>query len=216
MLTPIRIVHMDPDPIVHAGFSAFIAPDTGMTLLGSASAPVGLLTLVAQLQPDVAVTELDAPRLAVLKTIEEIRRRHGATRVLLLTDRDRAIYTHCGIRSGALGFVGKDKSAIEIRAAIRRVYYRSVAENDLDGDRDGCSHLLGGEPFAKDTPQLTPRQAQVLQHLSLGRSVKQIALLLKISTKTVDNHKTRLMKKLDIHDRVGLVLFAIRQGLDEP
>ena len=72
------------------------------------------------------------------------------------------------------------------------------------------------ERIRSQLDRLTPRELEVLRHLALGRSVKQTALLLKISTKTADNHKTRLMKKLSIHDRVGLVRFAIREGFGNP
>jgi DNA-binding NarL/FixJ family response regulator len=166
--------------------------------------------LAAVHQIDIAVLDLSMPILNGVDAARELVRVAPQTRTILLTMHADRPYVVEAMQAGAKGYVLKTQAAEDLVRAIdevcRGAVYLSpgVAVSLVD------AVLHKDESGAKD---LTARERQILQLIAESKSTKQIGRILKISYKTVESHRSRLMKKLDIHETAGLVRYAIRRGL---
>jgi len=161
-------------------------------------------------RPDVAVLDVSMPRLNGLEAARRIRETLPETRVLILTMHDDEEYVVKTVRAGASGYLVKDGAASQLIDGIRaladgRTYFGSRARSALSG-------VSGGEP-EDPYDRLTDREREVFQLVVEGRSNAEIAPILGISPKTVDNHRTHLMEKLRIHSTAELVRYAARHHL---
>lgn len=184
----------------NAGFNVVAEVADGMAAVEGAG----------ELRPDVAVLDIAMPRLNGLDAAREIVKVSPATKVILLSMHSEDHYVLEALQAGIKGYMLKNHSADDLENAIKRVVggdvYLSPGLSDIVVQAYHKNHTSSGN-------LLTPRERQVLQLVAEGNSTKKIAALLELSTKTVDTHRTRLMQKLEIHDTVGLVHYAIRCGL---
>jgi DNA-binding NarL/FixJ family response regulator len=169
--------------------------------------------LTEQLHPDVAILDIAMPLLNGLDAAREIRRVSPRTHVLLLTMYSEDQYILEGLRIGAKGFVKKTHAAEDlvqaIREALRGRTYLSPEMSRAVVEAYQSRTKLSPDP-------LSQRERQVLQLVAEGKTTKEIASLLNISVKTAETHRTRIMKKLEIHETAGLVRYAVRRGLVQP
>lgn len=169
-------------------------------------------------KPDVIVSDIDMPGLQVFDAIKTIKSRSPKTRVLVLSAfwHDRYIEEALGVE--AAGYITKGESPEVVTKAIRLAaqggtYFSPEVQSRIVVDSDGVK--LGKEGGATRAATLTPREMEVLRYIAKGLSKRQIAEIMHLSVKTVDNHSTSLMNRLNIHDRVELTRYAIREGLAE-
>ncbi len=171
------------------------------------------LRLVSELPVDVAVLETALPKRTGIDVIEVIRKEHQRTRCIALTTTRRRREVEQAMRTGAAGCVVKSDSIEELIEAIDVVrsgkYYFSPSITQHLVDAIASPAASPGDGISL----LTNRERQVLQQIAEGRTSKEIAAELGVSTKTVDSHRSRLMQKLDIHKASALVRFAIEEGL---
>jgi DNA-binding NarL/FixJ family response regulator len=189
-----------------------------MDVGGEASTGRLALNLVDELHPAVVVMDIAMPLLNGLQATRQIMEAAPETKVLILSAHGDDAYIEKAMALGALGFLLKQTSAHVLADAIQEIdkgntyFSPSVAKrlrqrNSDELDRKG--RLKTG------TTHLTPREMEVLQLIAEGEANKQIAAELDISIKTVEKHRSHLMKKLAIHDTVGLVRYAIAEGIIE-
>ena len=205
----IRVVLADDHILVRQSLKSLLERE-GIRVVGEASDGQELLGVAARLNPDVAVVDISMPLMNGLEAAGEIRKSSPQTRTILLTRHDEDQYVTEALRAGVKGYVLKNQAATDLIHAIHQVcrggFYLSPA----------ISHTVV-EAFLSKTTQptdpLTSRERQVLQLISEGKSTKDVACLLGISTKTAESHRARLMRKLDIHETASLVRYAIRRGL---
>lgn len=168
------------------------------------------IRLARTLMPDIAILDMSMPILNGLGAAHEIQRLAPGVKIILLTMHSDKTYVLRAMREGAKGYVLKTQASEDLLHAIRHVMRGetyispSVAEFVVDA-------YLGKADVQTDP--LTPRERQILQLVAEGNSTKQIAALLCVSYKTAECHRTRIMKKLDIHEVTGLVRYAVREGL---
>lgn len=176
----------------------------GVELVGEAGDGIAAIALVKRLKPDLLLLDVAMPQAGGLAVIGEVRRWSPATRVAVLTGISRA-RTLAQLRvSGAVGLLLKSCTPQELDLGLRQI---------IEGGEyvaEGVRALLGDSAPAAE---LTTREQQVLTLAAQGRSNGEIAALLNISPKTVDNHRTNLMRKLGIHSAAGLTAVALREGL---
>ena len=204
-----RVMIADDHQIVRQGLRALLEK-AGHVVVAEASNGREAVDLAAKQQVDVAVLDLIMPVLNGVDSARELLRAAPQVRTILLTMHADRPYVVEALQAGAKGYVLKTQAAEDLVRAIdevsRGAVYISpaVAMSLVDAmlDRD--------EPATKD---LTARERQILQLVAESKSTKQIARLLNISYKTAESHRSRLMKKLDIHETAGLVRYAIRRGL---
>lgn len=207
-----RVLLADDHPVMRQGLRALLERE-GFSVVAEAADGKEAVKLARQHRPDVAALDLSMPLLSGLEAARTIQSEQLARGVLLLTVHREDHYVLEALRAGVRGYVLKSQAPEDIAAAIRQVasggIYLSPGLSEVLLD----AYVNRREPV--DDP-LSPRERQVLQLVAEGKTTKEVAVVLDISVKTADSHRSRLMKKLDIHETAGLVRYAIRRGVVEP
>jgi DNA-binding NarL/FixJ family response regulator len=212
-MTPTRIMLADDHLLVRAGLKKLLESTPDVEVVGEANDGLTLVTLAAQLQPDVVLMDIAMPGLNGLEATARLLKTLPQTRVVILSMHQNEEYVRQALRYGAAGYLLKDAAPAELEHAINAVLrgetYLSpaVSKGVLS---DYVQRLRGDEQPGE---LLTSRQREVLQLVAEGHSTKEIARRLDLSIKTVDTHRSQLMKQLDIHEVAGLVRYAMRMGL---
>lgn len=183
-------------------------------LAATGDADAALDTIVRK-RPDVAILDIDMPGRNAFEVASVIRTASPNTGILFLSSHFHDRYIQQALDAGARGYVVKTRSPDEIVEAIRSVAQGGVVYSQEVLDRiviDAKGVYLSNNITTR-LDQLSDREREVLVYLARGLSKKEIAELMTLSVKTIQNHADRLMQKLDIHDRVELTRFAIREGL---
>jgi DNA-binding NarL/FixJ family response regulator len=204
-----RLILADDHLVVRQGCRSLLERG-GMDVVGEASDGYEAVRLTQRLQPDAAVLDVSMPLLNGLDTARQVQHVSPRTKLILLTIHDEPQYVLEALRVGIRGYVLKRQSAADLIEAIREVIGGAVYLSP------GVSCAVVEAYLQKSdhpTDELTTRERQVLQLVAESKSTKEIAVLLGISVKTAESHRTRIMQKLDIHQTAGLVRYAIRRGL---
>jgi two-component system response regulator NreC len=208
----LRVILADDHLIVRQGLRLLLERE-GILVLGEASDGLEAVRLIGELSPDIAVLDLDMPRLDGLGALRETARLSPQTRGIILTRHMEEPYAIEALRAGARGYVLKIQAGVDLLAAVQHVHNGEVYLSPKISKAVVDAYLAKTDGLQRT---LSRRERQVLQLVGEGHSTKAIAALLGISVKTADTHRTRLMEKLDIHQTAGLVRYAIRSGLVEP
>jgi len=210
--SPTRIIHIDRFPVDRAGLHALLSPEPDFAIVGQADSLESGLELARREKADVVIADPDVPdEEECFAAIHVIRREIPTAKLLLFTRRDTEQFFARAVSFGVDGFICKRTPVETISEAVRRV---------AAGER----FLLPPLTYPSDAPPwrnadseaiklLSERELEVGRLLALGLSVKEIAVSLHRSVKTVDAHKTHLMAKLNLHDRVSVARWAIRAGI---
>lgn len=209
----VRVLLADDHTLVRAGLRKLLESIPDVEVVGEADDGLALLALAAQLQPNLVLTDIDMPGLNGLEATARLVKLQPETRVVILSMHQNEEYVRQALLHGATGYLLKDAAPVELELALKAVLrgetYLSpaVTKGVLS---DYVQRLRGDE---KPGVLLTPRQREVLQLIAESYSTKEIARRLDLSVKTVDTHRSGLMKQLDIHEVAGLVRYAMRTGL---
>ena len=210
----IRVLIADDHAVVRQGLRTFLELHDDIEVVGEAQDGVEAVAAVAEHQPDVALVDLDVPRLGGIDAIRRIREESPATRVLVLTsfaDDDTVLPA---LRAGASGYLLKDVQPRELVGAIRTVHdgeallAPAVATMLVE-------QLGAGADAAPPPPEdgLTPREREVLVQLARGLPNKLIAIELGVSERTVKTHVSNILGKLGLTDRTQAAVYAVRHGV---
>ena len=208
----IRVVLADDHQLVRQSLKALLERE-GFQVAGEASDGQEALRLVPNVSPDVAILDISMPILNGLDAARELKKSSPRTKTILLTQHDEDQYVTEALRAGVRGYVLKNQAATDLVHAIQQV---SRGEIYLSPSISRTVVEAFLSKTALPTDPLTSRERQILQLIGEGKSSKEIAALLGISIKTAESHRTRLMRKLDIHELASLVRYAIRRGLVQP
>lgn len=210
---PVRVLLADDHTLVRAGLRKLLESFPNIEVVGEAADGLALLALAEQLQPQLILMDIAMPGLNGLEATARLRQSWPQIQVLILSMHQNEEYVKQALRHGASAYLLKDAAPTELDIAIKNVLqggiYLSAAVSK--GVMNDYVERLRGEDLSSEL--LTPRQTEVLKMLAQGQSSKDIARLLDLSAKTVDTHRSQLMKQLDIHEVTGLVRYAIRVGL---
>jgi len=204
----LRILLADDHVIVRQGIRNLLTA-AGYDVVGEAADGREAVQLARDLQPDIALLDLSMPLLNGIDAAREIRKVSGQTKPILVTIQNEGPYVTEAFRAGAKGYVLKTQGTGDLFEAIREVARGSIYVSSSIPD----SVLSAPAESALSPDPLTPREREILQLIAEGKSSKEAADILGISFHTIESHRTRMMSKLAIHTRVGLVRYAIRQGL---
>jgi two-component system response regulator NreC len=211
----IRVVLADDHRMMREGIRALLERQKDIEVVGEAADGREAVRLAAQLSPDVVVMDVSMPLLNGIEATRQIRRDSPEVSVLILTVHESEDYVAQLLVAGANGYIIKRAAGDELISAIRAVdqgeafLYPSVARVVIE---DYVRRLKEGEGLgAQDV--LTDREREVLQLIAEGYTNREIADLLHLSIKTVQNHRSKIMNKLDLHDRGELIKYAIQQGI---
>jgi two-component system response regulator NreC len=206
-----RVLIADHHALVREGIGILITRG-GFIVVAEASNGQEALARASSHQPDLAVLDMSMPIMNGLETALELRRLSPRTKSIVLSRHDGVDYVLAAMRAGIKGYVLKSQSVVELLQALS------------DVSRGGCYLSPGVSGVAVDAGRtrstavddpLTGRERQVLKLVAEGYSTKECATVLGVSVKTADSHRTRLMRKLDIHGTAGLVRYAVRHHIAE-
>lgn len=221
-MTTIRVAVVDDQDLVREGFKSLLAMEPDIEVVGTASNGVEAVRLCRELKPDVIVMDIRMPMMDGIEATQRIRADStlDATRIVILTTYNEENNVFEALQAGASGFLLKDVPVAELRAAVRLIaagegllapaVTRAVIEEFAR--RQGASTVTPAGGLA----DLTPREIEVVRLVAEGLSNSEIAERLIISHATVKTHLSRVLSKLDLRDRVQLVIAAYRSGLVQP
>jgi len=215
---PVNILVVDDHGIVRDGVSVMLSRDKDFQVVGVAENADEAISKVLELRPDLVLMDIDMPGISCFDAIQIIRSRVPETKFIFVTAYEHDEHLEQALRVKVNGFVTKSEGVGALSEAIRdvmngRVHFSPEVMNRLvvNGDDIQLEH-----PLKSRLSTLSARERELLRILARGLSLKEAAAVLGISYKTADKQKASLMAKLDIHDRVELARFAIREGLVEP
>lgn len=217
MSTEIRILLVDDHALVRDGLSVRLQQEEDFAVVGLADDASAALSMMADRRPDIVLLDIDMPGLSCFEAARAICVQWPGARIIFLsaflTDR----YVEEALRVRARGYLIKSEPPAALIAAIRTVQTGGMCFSDevrarLVVSDEGVALAEGAKTKAST---LTGRETEILRYLARGLAKKEIAALTHVSIKTVETHTHHLMNKLDLHDRVALTRFAIREGLAE-
>jgi two-component system response regulator NreC len=208
----VSVVLGDDHPLVRHGVRRLLEREE-FDVIAEASDGLEVVGLAAQHRPDVVVLDLSMPTLNGIGAARELSRVSPSTKVIILTMHTEEHYILEALRAGVKGCVSKTQAPEHLLQAIREVCRGGVY---LSPNVSGV--VVQGYLAKTEMPfdPLTDRERQVLQLIAEGKTTKQAAVVLGVSVKTAESHRTSLMSKLDIHSTAALVRYAIRRGVVEP
>jgi len=215
----VRILLVDDHDVVRRGLKALLQEHAGWEVCGEALSGRDAVEQARQMQPHIAIIDLMMPDLNGLETTRQICKVSERTQVLVFTMHYSETLVHEVLEAGARGYLLKTDGERNIVAAVEKLLHHQtyfsaqVSETVVEGFLRSGRH--GGN--RDDTgPRLTPREREVIQLLAEGHRNKKIALRLGISVKTVETHRTTLMRKIGVKSIVEVVRYAVRNHLTEP
>ena len=209
---PMRILLADDHHVVRQGLKALLEREQFHVVAEAADGHDAIKQAQA-LRPDVAVLDVSMPRLNGVDAAREMIRAVPGIRTILLTVHTEDAYVMTALKAGIKGYVLKNQASADLLQALREV---SSGKTYLS---PGISQAVVDACLTKtDLPAdpLSVREREVLQLVAEGKTTKEVAQVLGISAKTADSHRTRIRRKLDIHETASLVRHAIRLGLIQP
>jgi len=211
-MQPVRILIADDHEVVRQGVRAVLEAQTGWVVCGEASNGREAVTQAIALRPDVVVLDVSMPELNGLEATRQIRRAVPAKILILTVHESDQVVTEV-LEAGADGYMLKTDAGRKLVEAIRAV----LRHQEFFTDRIRPGGPRRGEATATGrSGRLTPRQREILQLLTEGRSNKEIGVTLGMTTKTAETHRTQIMAKLNLHSMSALVRYAIRNRIIEP
>jgi DNA-binding NarL/FixJ family response regulator len=210
-----RIVIAEDHTILREGLRALLSIDPELEVVGEAQDGREAIRCCDQLGPDLVLMDLSMPRVHGFEAIKEIKKQHPDIKIIALTVHKRDEYILATLQAGADGYILKDANHSELVGAIKSVLrgknYLSpeISGTVISGYLDGKKELKTKSNW--DT--LTQREREVLKLIAEGHKNREIAEYLFISLKTVEKHRTNLMRKLDLHNVAAITAYAMKKGL---
>lgn len=201
--------------ILREGLRALLASVAHLEIVGEAENGLEAIRRVRRLKPELVLMDLSMPKMDGLDAIREIKAHSVETKLLVLTVHKAEEYVFAALKAGANGYLLKDATHAELKLAIDNVLDGKTYLSPGISERLVTSYLAGKPPAESESrlDRITQRERQVLKLIAEGHKNKDIAEDLCISVKTVEKHRSNLMKKLDFHNASELTAFAIRNGL---
>ena len=208
----ISVFLADDHQMVRECLAATLSREDDLQIVGECSDGPTALENIQEVKPDVAVLDIRMPGMNGIDLCRELKRKAKGTHLLLLTMYDDVEFIARALRNGATGYLMKEAGSECLIQAVRTVARGElylgpgIPQGVLDRISSGDGDLY---------ERLSTRERQVLQLIAESNTNRKVAEVLGLSVKTIDTHRMRIMKKLDIHDQVSLVKFAVRKGLVE-
>ena len=203
---------MDDHPVARKGMAFCLAHNTTLEVVGEAADGLDALSKAKTLRPDVVLTDLEMPQLDGLALTERLRRDLPKVKIVVVSMHSNATSIRRIMQAGVNGYVLKDAPVEELIRAIETV---SAGKSFFSPEvaRLALNQFVRGANEPGAISDLTPREQEVLTRIAEGLSNKEIANCLGLGVRTVETHRERLMRKLNIHNIAGLTKFALANGL---
>jgi len=213
----LRILLADDHEIVRRGLCSLLQKHEGWEVCGEASDGRQTIEMAKQLKPDVVIVDIGMPHLNGLDTTRQLLQHDPNFKVIVLTITDSDQVIREALDAGARGFVLKSDAARDLEAAVEALQNKRMFFTPRVNDLVLAGFLEKGHAISRneapDLPTLTAREREVTQLLAEGKSSKEAAVLLNLSTKTVETHRSNIMRKLNLHSIRDLVVYAIKNSI---
>ncbi|MFP3869662.1 MAG: response regulator [Syntrophobacteria bacterium] len=210
-----RIIIAEDHTILREGLRALLSSKPNLEVVGEAEDGLEAIRTTVQLLPDLVIMDLSLPKMNGMEAAKEIKRSHPQIKVLALTVHKAEEYIFAGLQAGIDGYILKDATSGELLTAIKsvlagkRYICPGVSEKVIEGYIEGRKTVKTRSSW--DT--LTQREREILKLIAEGYKNKEIAEHLCISVKTIEKHRSNLMRKLDLHSASALTGYAMEKGL---
>ena len=211
----IRILIADDHGIVRKGLRLQLAQDKTFEVVGEASEGREAVRMAEELAPDVMIMDIAMPNLNGIQATAEVVKKNPQIGVIILSMHSDETYLTRTLAAGAKGYLLKENADVDLDNAVRAVaqgkpFFSPAIANTLLED---YMRQLQQRGLDDSYDLLTDREKEILQLLAEGKSNKEVAAMLNISTYTVETHRTRLMQKLNLHSSAEIVLYAVRKRI---
>ncbi len=208
-----RVLIADDHTMIRESLVRILQAEPDVQVVAEAADGIEAVRLAIETRPDVVVADLSMPLLNGIEVVRRLREALPATRVLVLTMHQEDEYVLQAVRAGASGYLVKDSAASELLAALRslhagRGHFGAQAARALAEQMQNPRHDVA-DPYGR----LTAREREVFHLIAEGQTTKEVARRLEISVKTAENHRSRVLDKLDVRNTAELVRYALRRGL---
>lgn len=207
---------VDDHSLIRAGVRALVSDIPGYTVIGEGEDGNRVAELVQQLDPDIVLLDISMRSTSGLQALSHLRASGCRSKVLILSMHTDPELIMQALESGAHGYLLKDTTATELEQALaalrsdERYLSPAIAHTVIN---QALLRAQAGKPAAAENHNLTARQLEILRLIVRGKSTREIAQGLGLSIKTVETHRSQIMKRLQIYDVAGLVLFAVREQI---
>lgn len=213
---PLRILLIDDHEVVRRGLASLLRGQPDWDVCGEASDGREGIEKALQLKPEVVIVDIGMPNLNGLEATRQILKANPHIKILILTLYDSEQVVREVLDAGARGFLLKSDAARDLVAAVEalrqgKIYFSPKAASIvMDGylDREGATPVR-----SQLRSKLTPREREIVQLLAEGKSSKEVAVVLGLSVKTAETHRSNIMRKLELHSVSELVLYAVRNNI---
>jgi DNA-binding NarL/FixJ family response regulator len=209
-----KVIIADDHTMFREGLKRILTEKGNIEVIGEAGCGLDLLTLLYQMTPDMVILDISMPNLRGIEAIHEIRAIQPNVKILILTMHDNKEYLHQTIAAGGDGYLLKDDANKDLFSAIEKIrdgkkYISPRLSEDITED---WAKIHRGDLPPYEPEPLTLREREVLKLIAEGKSSKEIAELLFISSRTVERHRANIMEKLKMKKAADLVKYAIEKG----
>jgi DNA-binding NarL/FixJ family response regulator len=207
---------VDDHSLIRAGVRALVLDIPGYAVIGEAGDGSQLLEMVELLSPDIVLLDISMKETGGLEALQRLKRVRPQSKVLILSMHTDPALIMQALESGAHGYLLKDTTATELEHALEalrnneRYLSPAIAHTVIN---QALIRTQKNQPEVADSHNLTARQLEILRLIVRGKSTREIANGLGLSIKTVETHRSQIMKRLQIYDVAGLVLFAVREQI---
>jgi len=211
-----NLLLVDDHSLIRAGVRALVLDIPGYAVVGEASDGSQLLEMVEQLAPDIVLLDISMRETGGLEALQRLKRVRPHSKVLILSMHTDPALIMQALECGAHGYLLKDTTATELEHALEalrnneRYLSPAIAHTVIT---QALTRTQKNQPEVADSHNLTARQLEILRLIVRGKSTREIANGLGLSIKTVETHRSQIMKRLQIYDVAGLVLFAVREQI---
>ncbi|MBC3209981.1 MULTISPECIES: response regulator transcription factor [unclassified Pseudomonas] len=211
-----NLLLVDDHSLIRAGVRALVLDIPGYAVIGEANDGSQLLEMVEQLSPDIVLLDISMRETGGLEALQRLKRVRPQSKVLILSMHTDPALIMQALESGAHGYLLKDTTATELEHALEalrnneRYLSPAIAHTVIN---QALTRNQKNQPEVAESHNLTARQLEILRLIVRGKSTREIANGLGLSIKTVETHRSQIMKRLQIYDVAGLVLFAVREQI---
>jgi DNA-binding NarL/FixJ family response regulator len=208
-----RIILAEDHILVREGIKKIIEAIPGLQVVGEVGDGSELLRLLKKLPVDMVILDITMPSLSGIEATREIKQVNSAVKVLILTMHKKKDYLHNAIASGVDGYLLKEDAPKELLKAIEKIRKGMIYVSPLlAGDLVNLYVQSQRQEEAEPGEPLSPREIEIIKMIAEGKSSKEMAKILFLSFRTIQNHRAKIMKKLNLKKNTDLVKYAIQKG----
>ena len=205
-----RVLIVDAHPIVRLGIRRIIEKQPDLAVCGEVGTAADARAAISRLHPDVLVSDIDLTEVDGIELVRHVRAHHPKLPILVLSSQDEAIYAGRMLAAGANGYIMKGATSEQFLDSLRRVLEGSIYVSEAVGN-DMINRFAAGNAYVASDPihSLSNRELQILLMIGKGMSTRNAAQALNLSIKTVESHRQRIKRKLNLSSGAQLVRYAV-------